>query len=81
MPSFETYPKYFSHILLVDPTKEEEDLTSGEVTVVTSDDQICMMKKTGECASLLVFYSCVNVVFQSIIFSSFTFFETQFVLS
>lgn len=34
--------------MLVDPTKKEEDLADGEVTVVTCDDQICMVKKPGE---------------------------------
>lgn len=38
---------YFSEILFVDPTAEEENLATGQLTVVTTDDKLCMVHKPG----------------------------------
>ncbi|WAQ98955.1 EXOS8-like protein [Mya arenaria] len=46
-PVSSTFAVFDNHVLLVDPTKEEEDLSTGEVTVVTADDQLCMVRKPG----------------------------------
>lgn len=38
---------HFSEILFVDPTAEEENLATGQLTVVTTDDKLCMVHKPG----------------------------------
>lgn len=42
-----TFIFYFSEILFVDPTAEEENLATGQLTVVTTDDKLCMVHKPG----------------------------------
>ncbi|KAH3839628.1 exosome complex component RRP43-like isoform X2 [Dreissena polymorpha] len=46
-PVSSTFSIFDNHILLVDPTKEEEDLSTGQLTVVTADEAICLVKKPG----------------------------------
>ena len=37
----------FSEILFVDPTAEEENLATGQLTIVTIQDKLCMVHKPG----------------------------------
>jgi exosome complex RNA-binding protein Rrp42 (RNase PH superfamily) len=37
----------FSEILFVDPTAEEENLATGQLTVVTANNKLCMIHKPG----------------------------------
>ncbi|XP_060598391.1 exosome complex component RRP43-like [Ruditapes philippinarum] len=48
LPVSSTFTIFDENILLVDPTIEEEALSTGEVTVVTTnDDQLCIIRKPG----------------------------------
>jgi exosome complex RNA-binding protein Rrp42 (RNase PH superfamily) len=38
---------HFSNILFVDPTAGEENLATGMVTIVTTDDKLCLVHKPG----------------------------------
>ncbi|KAL4230480.1 Exosome complex component RRP43 [Mactra antiquata] len=46
-PVSSTFSIFDNEVLLVDPTVEEESLSTGEVTIVTIDDKICMIRKPG----------------------------------
>ena len=38
---------FFSQILFVDPTIEEENLATGVITIVTTLDSLCLIRKPG----------------------------------
>ncbi|XP_062577149.1 exosome complex component RRP43-like [Saccostrea cucullata] len=46
-PVSSTYAIFNNEILFVDPTAEEENLATGQVTVVTTNDKLCMVYKPG----------------------------------
>jgi exosome complex RNA-binding protein Rrp42 (RNase PH superfamily) len=42
--------------MIADPTKKEEQLSTGVVTIVTLDsDELCMVQKSGQCQKFLLF--------------------------
>ncbi|XP_071124993.1 exosome complex component RRP43-like isoform X2 [Mytilus edulis] len=46
-PVSSTYAIFDDNILFVDPTAEEENLATGIVTIVTTDDKLCLVHKPG----------------------------------
>eukprot|EP00105_Crassostrea_gigas_P011121 XP_011426662.1 PREDICTED: exosome complex component RRP43 [Crassostrea gigas] len=46
-PVSSTFAIFDDEILFVDPTAEEENLATGQLTIVTTDDKLCMVHKPG----------------------------------